>query len=114
MNIAPHQIHHPYVNPQEIPFPTMTLPGGGRLGFFPAVKTRFAGPNVGFGAGLMRIPHPLGSPLAWGVGTGIDNTAASWRRYYGVGGMLTGYPLHGRLPGKTGVGGYWGGWDMRD
>jgi hypothetical protein len=34
----------------------------------------------------MGMPHPLGSPLAWGVGTGIDNTAAAWRRYYGLGG----------------------------
>ncbi|WWC85577.1 uncharacterized protein L201_000441 [Kwoniella dendrophila CBS 6074] len=114
MNISYHTIHHPYVNPQEIPFPTMTLPGGGRIGYFPAVKTRYHGPNVGFGPGLMGMPHPLGTPLSWGVGTGIDSTAASWRRYYGLGGMLTGYPLGGHAPGRSGLGGYWGGWDMRD
>lgn len=56
----------------------------------------------------MGMPHPLGSALAWGVGTGIDNTAAAWRRYYGLGGYLTGYPLGYRLMGKPGMGGYYG------
>ncbi|WWD22292.1 hypothetical protein CI109_106783 [Kwoniella shandongensis] len=114
MNIAAYGIHHPYVNPQELPFPTTTLPGGGRLPIYPAVRTRYPGPNVGFGAGAMGMPHPLGSPLAWGAGMGLDSTAASWRRYYGLGGLLTGYPLHYRLPGRPGMGGYFGGWDIRD
>nr|ODN98891.1 hypothetical protein L204_02856 [Cryptococcus depauperatus CBS 7855] len=115
LNIDHFEIHHPYVNPQELPFPTYTLPGGGRCAVYPNVKTRYRGPNVGFGAGLMGMPHPLGTPLAWGAGTGIDNTAAAWRRYYGLGGYLTGYPLHGRMPGNPGIGpGYFSGWGIRD
>ncbi|RSH90593.1 hypothetical protein EHS25_001198 [Saitozyma podzolica] len=114
MNIAAHQIHHPLVNPQEIPFPTVVLPGGGRLAIYPAVRTRYPGPNVGIGAGGMGMPHPSGGPLGWGAGTGIDATAAAWRRYYGLGGMLTGYPLGYRMPGRPGLGGYYGGWEMRD
>ncbi|KAI9636008.1 uncharacterized protein MKK02DRAFT_44706 [Dioszegia hungarica] len=114
MNINPHMIHHPFVNPDEIPFPTMVLPGGGRLAIYPAVKTRYPGPGVGIGAGVTGMPHQLGGPLGWGAGTGIDCTAAAWRRYYGVGGMMTGYPLGYRLPGPTGMGGYFGGWGVRD
>ncbi|KAL0244023.1 hypothetical protein I308_105286 [Cryptococcus tetragattii IND107] len=80
----------------------------------PFPHNRWKCPNLGFGAGLMGMPHPLGTSLAWGVGTGIDNTAAAWRRYYGLGGLLTGYPLHYKLPGKPGLGGYFGGWEIRD
>ncbi|EIW67909.1 hypothetical protein TREMEDRAFT_33158, partial [Tremella mesenterica DSM 1558] len=57
---------------------------------------------------LMGMPHPLGSSLAFGVGTGIDNTAAAWRRYYGLGGWLTGYHSGFRMPGRPGLGGYFG------
>ncbi|RXK35509.1 hypothetical protein M231_07241 [Tremella mesenterica] len=114
MNIDLHRIHHPLVNPQELPCPTMVLPGGGRLAIYPAVKTRWPGPCLGVGPGLMGMPHPLGSSLAFGVGTGIDNTAAAWRRYYGLGGWLTGYHSGFRMPGRPGLGGYFGGWDMRD
>lgn len=35
------------------------------------------------------MPHQLGTPSAWGAGMGIDNTAAAWRRYYGVGGSVS-------------------------
>ena len=42
----------------------------------------------------MGMPgHPLASPLAWGVGTGIDNTAAAWRRYHGLGGYVPVFDL---------------------
>ena len=81
MNINPHIIHHPHVNPQEsvspyvpsffsnladrieprrIPFPTVVLPGGGRLAIYPTVKTRYPGPTVGLGAGV-RFDFPLPS-----------------------------------------------------
>ena len=53
-------------------------------------------------------PHPLAGPLSFGVGTGIDNTAAAWRRYYGLGGYLTGYHCGMRMPGRPGLGGYFG------
>ncbi|KAL7419566.1 hypothetical protein Q5752_005478 [Cryptotrichosporon argae] len=114
MNINAYLIHHPNTSPEELPFPTMVLPGGGRVAIYPAVRTRWPGPNVGIGAGGMGMPGPMGGPLAFGAGMGIDNTAAAWRRYYGLGGMLTGYSLHGRIPGRPGLGGYFGGWDMRD
>ena len=40
------------VTNRRIPFPTVVLPGGGRLGIYPAVRTRYPGPNVGIGAGV--------------------------------------------------------------
>lgn len=50
----------------------------------------------------MGMPHPLGGeshqineweaekpgPLAWGCGMGLDGTAASYRRYTGLGGSV--------------------------
>jgi hypothetical protein len=36
--------------------PTVVLPGGGRLAIYPTVKTRYPGPNVGFGAGVSHSP----------------------------------------------------------
>lgn len=76
LNISHHMIHHPNVNPEEfvhpatfgpailtarIPFPTVVLPGGGRLGIFPAVSTRYPGPNVGCGPGVsFRTSTPVG------------------------------------------------------
>jgi hypothetical protein len=64
----------------------------------------------------------MSGPLAWGAGMGLDGTAASYRRYTGLGGyvivmvskrvlinrMLTGYPLGMQMPGRPGLGGYWG------
>ncbi len=38
--------------PLRIPFPTVVLPGGGRLAIYPTVKTRYPGPNVGAGPGV--------------------------------------------------------------
>jgi len=98
----------------RIPMPTIVLPGDGRLAIYPTVKTRYPGPGFGIGAGVrpvpshtdwkanqqvMGMPHPLGGmslrvakqelmsgPLAWGCGMGLDGTAASYRRYTGLGG----------------------------
>lgn len=36
----------------RLPFPSVVLPGGGRLGIYPGLKTRLPGPGVGIGAGV--------------------------------------------------------------
>lgn len=37
--------------------PTVVLPGGGRLAIYPTVKTRYPGPSLGVGPGMVS-PSP--------------------------------------------------------
>lgn len=41
--------------------PTVVLPGGGRLAIYPTVKTRYPGPSLGVGPGIVSdlALHPI-------------------------------------------------------
>lgn len=71
----------------RLPFPSYQLPGGGRQGIYPVVRSGYPPPGLGLGPMVMGMPGLL-SMYGHGAGLGIGATAAHWRRHAGIGGCV--------------------------